>query len=39
MFGGQFLGIAMGGGGAIYVSSLWGFNASMTYVSKVDLGP
>ncbi len=33
MFGGQYLGIAMGGGGAIYASSLVGFNASLVYVS------
>ena len=35
MFGGQYLGIAMGGGGAIYVSSFAGFNASLVYVSAV----
>jgi len=35
MFGGQYLGIAMGGGGAIYVSSFAGFNASLIYVSAV----
>ncbi len=33
MFGGQYLGIAMGGGGAIYVSALAGFNASLVFVS------
>jgi PAT family beta-lactamase induction signal transducer AmpG len=33
MFGGQFLGITLGGGGAIYVSSFWGFNAAIIYVS------
>jgi PAT family beta-lactamase induction signal transducer AmpG len=33
MFGGQYLGIALGGGGAIYVSSLVGFNASIIFVS------
>lgn len=35
MFGGQFLGISLGGGGAIYVSSFWGFNAAMIYVSSL----
>ena len=35
MFGGQFLGISLGGGGAIYVSSFWGFNASIIYVSSL----
>lgn len=35
MFGGQYLGIAMGGGGAIYVSSLWDFNAAMFYVGSL----
>ena len=35
MFGGQYLGIAMGGGGAIYVSSFAGFNASLIYVSAI----
>lgn len=34
MFGGQFLGISLGGG-AIYVSSFWGFNAAMIYVSSL----
>lgn len=33
MFGGQYLGIALGGGGAIYVSSLFGFNTSLIFVS------
>jgi PAT family beta-lactamase induction signal transducer AmpG len=33
MFGGQYLGIALGGGGAIYVSSLWGFNFALVFVS------
>ena len=33
MFGGQYLGIALGGGGAIYVSSVAGFNMSLVYVS------
>jgi len=33
MFGGQYLGIALGGGGAIYVSSYFGFNASIVFIS------
>lgn len=33
MFGGQYLGIALGGGGAIFVYGLWGFEAALTYVS------
>ena len=33
MFGGQYLGIALGGGGAIYVSAVAGFNASLIYIS------
>ena len=32
MFGGQYTGIAMGGGGAIFVSSVWGFNTSLMFV-------
>lgn len=37
MFGGQYFGIALGGGGAIFVSSLWGFNASLLFVSTLLL--
>ena len=33
MFGGQFLGITLGGGVAIFVYGAWGFNASLVYVS------
>ena len=33
MFGGQYFGIALGGGGAIFVSGLWGLNAALMYVS------
>lgn len=33
MFGGQYFGIALGGGGAIYVSGLWGLNGALMYVS------
>lgn len=35
MFGGQYFGIALGGGGAIFVSSLWGINASLFFVSSL----
>lgn len=37
MFGGQYLGIALGGGGAIFISGLWGFDASLIYVSTLML--
>lgn len=37
MFGGQYLGIALGGGGAIFVSGLWEFEASLVYVSVLLL--
>lgn len=37
MFGGQYFGIAMGGGGAVYVFGLWGFNAALWYVSGMLL--
>lgn len=33
MFGGQYFGIALGGGGSIFVSGLWGLNAALIYVS------
>jgi len=35
MFGGQYFGIAVGGGGAIFVSSMWGFTASLIFVSTL----
>ena len=35
MFGGQYFGIALGGGGAVYVFGLWGFNAALMYVSSL----
>lgn len=35
MFGGQYLGIVLGGGGAIFVFGLWGFNAALMYVSAM----
>tara|TARA_B100000959_G_scaffold277708_1_gene334735 strand:- start:893 stop:2206 length:1314 start_codon:yes stop_codon:yes gene_type:complete len=37
MFSGQFLGIALGGGGAIFVSGLWGFNVSIIYICSLML--
>jgi PAT family beta-lactamase induction signal transducer AmpG len=33
MFGGQYLGISLGGGGAIFVFGLWGFDVALMYVS------
>ena len=33
MFGGQYFGIALGGGGSIFISGLWGLNAALIYVS------
>lgn len=35
MFGGQYLGIALGGGGAIFVYGLAGFDAALAYVSAL----
>ena len=35
MFGGQYLGIALGGGGAIFVFGFWGFNVALLYVSAL----
>jgi len=37
MFGGQYLGIALGGGGAIFVYSIWGFNIALMFVSLLLL--
>jgi PAT family beta-lactamase induction signal transducer AmpG len=37
MFGGQYLGIGLGGGGALFVSGIWGFNASLVYISSLML--
>lgn len=37
MFGGQYFGIALGGGGAIFVSSMWGFTTSLIFVSTLLL--
>lgn len=33
MFGGQYLGIALGGAGAIFVFGEWGINAALMYIS------
>jgi PAT family beta-lactamase induction signal transducer AmpG len=33
MFGGQYFGIGLGGGGAIFVAGMWGFNTSLFFVS------
>ena len=35
MFGGQYFGITMGGGGAIFVFGLWGFDAALIYISSL----
>jgi len=35
MFGGQYLGITLGGGVAIFVYGGWGFNVSLVYVSSM----
>ena len=35
MFGGQYLGIGLGGGGAIFVFGIWGFNAALVYISSL----
>ena len=36
MFGGQYSGIAMGGGGAVFVFGIWGFDAALFYVSALQ---
>jgi len=33
MFGGQYLGIALGGGGAVFVFGFWGFDIALVYIS------
>ena len=35
MFGGQYLGIALGGGGAVFVFGFWGFNVALMYISSL----
>jgi len=37
MFGGQYLGIALGGGGAVFVFGIWGFDVALMYVSSLLL--
>lgn len=37
MFGGQYLGIALGGGGSIYIAGHWGFTAALFWVSGLLL--
>jgi PAT family beta-lactamase induction signal transducer AmpG len=37
MFGGQYLGIALGGGGAVFVFGFWGFNITLLYISSMLL--
>ena len=37
MFGGQYLGIALGGGGAIFVYGAWGFNVALVAISLLLL--
>jgi PAT family beta-lactamase induction signal transducer AmpG len=34
-FSGQYFGIMLGGGGAVFVSGLFGFNASLAYISML----
>jgi PAT family beta-lactamase induction signal transducer AmpG len=36
MFGGQYSGIALGGGGAVFVFGIWGFNAALFYISTLQ---
>ncbi len=35
MFGGQYFGIALGGGGAVFVFGFWGFDVALMYVSAL----
>jgi len=35
MFGGQYLGIALGGGGAVFVFGFWGFDTALIYTSSL----
>jgi PAT family beta-lactamase induction signal transducer AmpG len=37
MFGGQYAGIAMGGGGAIFIYGIWGLDIALMYVSAMLL--
>ncbi len=35
MFGGQYFGIALGGGGAVFVFGFWGFDTALMYISSL----
>jgi len=35
MFGGQYFGIALGGGGAVFVFGFWGFDVALMYISSL----
>ena len=37
MFGGQYFGIMLGGGGAVFVSGLFGFQGALAYVATLSL--
>jgi len=37
MFGGQYFGIALGGGGAVFVFGFWGFDVALMYISSLLL--
>ena len=37
MFGGQYLGIALGGGGAVFVFGIWGIDVALMYISGLLL--
>ncbi len=37
MFAGQYFGIMLGGGGAVFVSGLFGFNGALAYVATLSL--
>jgi PAT family beta-lactamase induction signal transducer AmpG len=35
MFGGQYFGIALGGGGAVFAFGFWGFDVALMYISSL----
>ena len=37
MFGGQYFGIALGGGGAVFIFGFWGFDVALMYISSLLL--
>lgn len=37
MFGGQYTGIALGGGGAVYIFGIWGLEGALLYVSAMQM--